>query len=425
MGQSESTAQAGAAFCSPACVEVAQSSTPSCLPCHAALADIDEQIKKQKTKELRKKRKRGTGLGDSQIITADDSVGLDDSFLSRSLTSMLGGASEEPKTPSSPTPSGRKGWNALLKTTPFAKNLKAAKAAGEGGDAAAEAKPASRMQGLVQKAKKAQEELATAAMRGDIRRLQKAAEGGANIQASNVRGVVPLMLAACANGPTALACVKWLLDQGAEVIAKDKNGWTALHHAARSGKLESAQVLIENGADVLAKTGDSQNTVMLACMEAHKELVDLLLQQVRDPKTLVSERDSLGWTAIHHAAKVGKSDIIRTLLDAQASPGDKDNDGKRPLMVAAENGRLKAVKLLIGTGKAGMDSKDKNGFTAMMHAIASKQEEVAIWLVSEKRADTGPVGSTGQNVIQMAEELSLTGFIQAAKRTAALVEKGK
>ena len=44
--------------------------------------------------------------------------------------------------------------------------------------------------------------------------------------------------------------VRELIENGADVNAKDKNRWTALHEAALNGNIDAAKFLIENGANV-------------------------------------------------------------------------------------------------------------------------------------------------------------------------------
>ena len=46
--------------------------------------------------------------------------------------------------------------------------------------------------------------------------------------------------------------VKALLENGAEVNARDMDGLTVLHHAASDGRIDIVRLLIERGADVNA-----------------------------------------------------------------------------------------------------------------------------------------------------------------------------
>jgi ankyrin repeat protein len=50
--------------------------------------------------------------------------------------------------------------------------------------------------------------------------------------------------------------IRKLLAEGADKKAKDKDGWTPLHHAAGAGHQSAAQVLVQAGADKEAKDND-------------------------------------------------------------------------------------------------------------------------------------------------------------------------
>lgn len=51
------------------------------------------------------------------------------------------------------------------------------------------------------------------------------------------------------------------------VHAKDENGWTPLHEAARAGSVEAVKLLVEKGADVNVKTAYGQTALYLATHE--------------------------------------------------------------------------------------------------------------------------------------------------------------
>ncbi|MEM2677506.1 MAG: ankyrin repeat domain-containing protein, partial [Thermofilaceae archaeon] len=72
-------------------------------------------------------------------------------------------------------------------------------------------------------------ELHKAAEEGDLQRVKKLVENGANVNAKDEYGSTPLYLAVL-NGHLELA--RFLVEKGANVNAKDIVGWTPLHIAA-------------------------------------------------------------------------------------------------------------------------------------------------------------------------------------------------
>ncbi|XP_078081441.1 caskin-2 isoform X2 [Mustelus asterias] len=64
----------------------------------------------------------------------------------------------------------------------------------------------------------------------------------------------------------------------------------------------------------------------------------------------VNYQDSDGFSALHHAALSGSTDLISLLLEAQAMVDIKDSNGMRPLHYAAWQGKLEPVRLLLRAG---------------------------------------------------------------------------
>lgn len=81
---------------------------------------------------------------------------------------------------------------------------------------------------------------------------------------------------ACKKGE--LEVVKRLIDEGADVNAKDL-GWTPLHEvAAFSGNIAIARLLIEKGADVNAKDWKGMTPAASAWVTSRSELLELFKQ---------------------------------------------------------------------------------------------------------------------------------------------------
>ena len=79
--------------------------------------------------------------------------------------------------------------------------------------------------------------------------------------------VTPLNRAAI-KGKTERA--KVLLAKGADVNAKDDDGWMALHYAAFHGHTELAEVLLAKGADANAKTKKGSTPLYIAAQKGQR-----------------------------------------------------------------------------------------------------------------------------------------------------------
>jgi len=100
--------------------------------------------------------------------------------------------------------------------------------------------------------------------------------------------------------------IKYLIERGADVEAKDNNGNTPLHLAVWSNHIETAKLLIERGADLEAKNKYGQTPLDWASYKDNIELAKLLLDAGAD----VEAKDVEGRTPLHWAC----SDEMRDLL---------------------------------------------------------------------------------------------------------------
>lgn len=112
-----------------------------------------------------------------------------------------------------------------------------------------------------------------AALAGDLAAMRLLVEHGADPNLGAKSDDTPLMAAAgigwaaywTSNAPTArIDAVKFCLDHGAKVNAKDAKGYTALHGAAFRGDNETVKYLISAGADIHAATKDGDTVADFA-----------------------------------------------------------------------------------------------------------------------------------------------------------------
>jgi ankyrin repeat protein len=94
-----------------------------------------------------------------------------------------------------------------------------------------------------------------------------------NLPAQNSFRVAPLH-SACSISHYDIAAL--LLENGAEVNAKQAGGVTPLHSAAHNGQTRLAKLLLEHGADLKAETEDGKTPLHMAEEEQHHETASIL-----------------------------------------------------------------------------------------------------------------------------------------------------
>ena len=95
---------------------------------------------------------------------------------------------------------------------------------------------------------------------------------------------------------------------------------------------------MERGSHLLHQAAAAGNELLLG---------ELLSQPDCPP---LSQRDSLGLTAVHHAAGLPRAVCLRALLEAGGSPNCKDSVGMRPLHRAALCGSAACCRVLLLAG---------------------------------------------------------------------------
>jgi ankyrin repeat protein len=119
-----------------------------------------------------------------------------------------------------------------------------------------------------------------------------------------------------------LELLTFLLDNGALVNAKDDEGSTPLHKAARLRNHKVVNWLIENGADLNIRDNKSRTPLHIAALWGKLEIVRLLL---KNRSNIINERDKDGCTPIHVAARWGYVEIVKCLIEHDANLCEQDN----------------------------------------------------------------------------------------------------
>lgn len=113
----------------------------------------------------------------------------------------------------------------------------------------------------------------TAAAFGDVTRVENLAENGTDINAKEPAGGGSPLIVAALYGQNGV--VRLLLDRGAEMNLKNKEGSTALHVAAFFGQPEVVEVLLDKGADTGIRNNYGQTPLEIVSGEWDEKLEGL------------------------------------------------------------------------------------------------------------------------------------------------------
>jgi len=139
----------------------------------------------------------------------------------------------------------------------------------------------------------------------------------------------------------------------------------------------------------------SETSLMLAVREGDIDTVKTLLNAGADRY----ETDVNGWTAFMYAVDRGDIQLV-TLLRDEVTIRMKDASGQTPFFRAVIHGHIDIVELLFEENDA--DHVDMHGMNALLHAIDNGQEEIAILLINSGRFDLNKQDKEGRTALHHA-----------------------
>ena len=177
-----------------------------------------------------------------------------------------------------------------------------------------------------------QESLFGAISRNNASQVEVLVRQGADVNAWDERGFIPLGVAAQHNATAAIAK---LVELGADVDMRNKHGFTPLESAAVADDSADAILkLVALGADVNGKNAQEKSPLHRAASGGNQNAASALLNCGAD----INARDEDGWTPMHWAALKNKDDnmlMVDYLCDHGADTNARNNSGYTPAHMAA------------------------------------------------------------------------------------------
>lgn len=159
-----------------------------------------------------------------------------------------------------------------------------------------------------------------------------------------------------------------------------------LHGACFYGSLETAHLLIQHGADILA--GDKQQSIPFAhaCRNSHYQILDMFFREFAEhPQrdAVIQAADAEGNTLLHLAVVAANLGIVNLLLEKNADPLVKREDGQTAIHLCAKTGSTEVLDRLIETGGDLNDVDGKN--ETILHKAAQHNRESVIKYILYKQ----------------------------------------
>jgi ankyrin repeat protein len=193
------------------------------------------------------------------------------------------------------------------------------------------------------------EQLISAAERGDTAAVLRLIADGAAINTQDARGRTPLMAATHANR---VETVGALITAGADVNIRDDRKDNPFLYAGAEGLLDILRLTIAAGADTKLTNRFGGTALIPAAERGHVAIVFELLTRT---DVDVNHINNLGWTALLEAIVLSDGgprhqQIVRLLIDHGADVTIADKDGVTPLQHARERGFSEIERMLIQAG---------------------------------------------------------------------------
>ncbi|KAK7495461.1 hypothetical protein BaRGS_00013400, partial [Batillaria attramentaria] len=216
------------------------------------------------------------------------------------------------------------------------------------------------------------EDLLDACNKNDIKKVKELINRGVSVNCHDSRNCETPLHVACRIGNEDL--LKFLLNKGADVKAKNDKGFTPLHTACKYGNQVAVKRLIAKGANVNAVGEDELSPLHLACQYGRTDVLDELLRLGAQ----IEAKDIKQMRPLHLACKTGSLGLVEALIKKGADVSAKSEDGTTPLLLVCQEWENEKEN----TDAAG-ETQVKHGPSAQ--CVVSQNEAIVKLLLSASR----------------------------------------
>lgn len=201
----------------------------------------------------------------------------------------------------------------------------------------------------------------------------------------DVQKMTPLHCASMFDHPE---IVEYLIGEGADINALDKERRSPLLLAASRCGWKTVHVLIRLGARISIKDVNHRNVLHLVIMNGGR-LVEFAEEVTKAQSQshllqLLNEKDNTGCSPLHYASREGHIRSLENLIRLGACINLKNNNNESPLHFAARYGRYNSVRQLLDSEKGSfiINESDGEGLTPLHIASQQGHSRVSFLIVA-------------------------------------------
>lgn len=248
-----------------------------------------------------------------------------------------------------------------------------------------------------------------AAVNGDLAGVNDQLAAGVNIQASDADGMTALHKACLENY---LPIVSALVSKGADINVQDNDWWTPLHAAASGGNWRICNMLFSHGADPLAVNAEGDLPFDLV----NDTKVEGIIKREMESKGVNADDED----AVEALRSVPEETMLEEIKECVSAGGDVNKQGAfgaTCLHVAACNGYVEVLNLLLEQPSINPNIQDEDGNTPLHLSVAQNQYDCVLSLWA-KGSDPTACNNLKQKPIIVSEDQTMIRLITALEKKA-------